>query len=264
MKLILWETLRGQRIGLALVGLGLLAFTILISSTFKSVGAAGDLMNALPEAFRVVVKAQGGFPTTATGYLAVGYRDPVFVVMITASMIAVASGALAREIERGTIFLILARPLNRYTFLLAKLTALVVALVALILMSLAGTTIGVAINDIESVDFANLGLVLVNAFMVGISVGGYSLLVSALCSEVNRAISLSAGFTVVFFFLDFLATLWSSVAFLGPVSVFHYYDPLSIVETGKLPILDISVLGIVAILGFFCAGIIFQRKDLAG
>ncbi|MQF69743.1 ABC transporter permease [SAR202 cluster bacterium AD-804-J14_MRT_500m] len=264
MKLILWETLKGQRIGLALVALGLLAFTILIPSTFKSFGASGDLMNALPEAFRVIVKAQGGFPTTSTGYLAVGYRDPIFVVIMTASVIALASGALAREIERGTIFLILSRPLNRYNLLIAKLTALVFALSALIIVSLIGTAVGVAINNIESVDFVTLGLVLVNAFMVVLSVAGYSFLVSALCSEVNRAISISTGFTVVFFFTDFLATLWSSVAFLGPVSVFHYYDPLSIVETGRLPSLDIVMLGVIAVLGFFCAGIIFQRRDLAG
>jgi len=49
---------------------------------------------------------------------------------------------------------------------------------------------------------------------------------------------------------------------LGPISVFHYYDPQAVVEASSIPALHLGVLGAVALVGFVAAGIAFQRRDL--
>lgn len=263
MNLILWQTLKGQRTGLFMVGLGLLAFAVLMPTTYTAFGTAlGDLIDALPEGFRALIKAQGGFSTTSTGYIAIGYRHAVFIVITMASVIAMSSGALAREIERGTMFLLLARPLQRYSIVIAKMGSLLATVAILLCMSFLGTWIGVVGNGVEGVDFKALAFALLNAFMLILAVGGYSFFISSLSSEGGRAISVAAGVTVIFFFVDFMATLWSAVSFLGPISVFHYYDPQSVVEANSIPAFHLGVLGAAALVGFVAAGVTFQRRDL--
>ena len=265
MSQILWQTLKGQRNGMAMIGLGALAFAVLLPTTYAAFGSViGDLMEALPAAFRALIKADGGLSATATGYIAIGYRDAVFMAIIIGAVIAASSAALAREIERGAMFLLLARPLQRYHIVLAKAGALVLMLAVIVSLSFLGTWIGVLGNGIDGVSFGALALALVNAFMLALAVGGYSFLLSALSSEGGRVISIATGLTVVFFFVDYLATLWSPARSLGPFSVFHYYDPHGVVETGSAPAAHLLVLGCVAVAGFLAAGIVFQRRDIAG
>ena len=265
MNQILWQTLKGQRNGMAMIGLGALAFAVLLPTTYAAFGSAiGDLMEALPEAFRALIKADGGLSATPTGYIAIGYRDAVFMAIMIGAVIAASSAALAREIERGAMFLLLARPLQRYHVVIAKAGALALMLAGIVSISFLGTWIGVLGNGLDGVNFGALALALVNAFMLALAVGGYSFLLSALFNEGGRVVSIATGLTVVFFFVDYLATLWSPARSLGPVSVFHYYDPHGVVETGSAPAAHLLVLGCVAVAGFLAAVIAFQRRDIAG
>ena len=265
MTLILWYTLKGQRITLLLLSLGLLGFAVLIASSYDTLGDdPGSFFESLPQGFRALLKAQVGLAATPTGYLAIGYRHPVYLTILVAFTIAAASGAMAREIERGTVFLLLARPLQRYGLVLAKLAALLLALILFLSFALLGTWIGVRANDLENVDLSYMLLVQLNALFLVLAVGGYSFLISSLSNEGGRTISLATGVTVLLFFVDYIATLWSAIDFLGPISLFYYYDPVSVVDEGAISFLHLGVLGGVAVLGFTGALIAFQRRDIAG
>ena len=47
---------------------------------------------------------------------------------------------------------------------------------------------------------------------------------------------------MAFFFIDFIAALWEPLGFLGPVTIFHYYDPLRIAQEPGIPVRDTLVL----------------------
>ena len=122
---------------------------------------------------------------------------------------------------------------------------------------------GVLAFDLPDVSLSSLSLVLANALLLALAIGGYSFLVSALTSEGGRAIAIATGISIASFFVDYLASLWDAAEFFGPLSVFHYYDPVSTVSDGALPILHLSVLGSVALAGFAAAVTAFQRRDIA-
>ena len=265
MSPILWHTLKSQRIALSLLSLGLFGFAILIPASFGSFGGEqGSFFESLPEGVKSLLKAQGGFASTPTGFLAAaGYRHPLYLIILVGFTIASASGAIAGEIERGTIFLLLARPIHRYELVLAKLGAATLGLIMFLGVALLGSWTGALAFDLSGLSFRALLLVQLNALFLILAIGGCSFLISATSSEAGKAISLSAGLAVVFFFLDFLSSLWSAVESLGPISVFHYYDPVSIADRGYVPALHLGVLGAVAVLGFVGAVVAFNRRDIS-
>ena len=265
MFLILRKTLRGHRLALVLMGLALMGLGILIPSTFTSFGSNGEnIIEQMPRGVQALLKTQGSLTPLlgAEGYMAVGYRHPIYLVIIAAFTIAAAS-ALAREIERGTVFLLLARPFPRYHLVLAKGAGLLVGLIALLWAALAGTTLGVAITDLDQpVRLSRFLLVSSNALLLFLAIGGYGFLLSALSREGSRAIVLATGLTLAFFFMDFVAELWEPLEFLGPWTVFHYYNPIAIVQQGTVPWNHALALLGVAVAGFAAAIAVFQRRDI--
>ncbi len=264
MRRIAVATLRGQRWGLALLTLGLFGFAVLIVGTYNTFGASiSEFIRLLPPAFQSLLRAQGGLADTPNGYIAVGYRHPVYLVILAGFVISASSSALAREIERGTAFLLLARPLQRWRLAGAKAAAMTVALAALLGVSLTGTWVGATVYGVEGVVYSSLGLVALNAGLLALAIGGVAFLVSALASVGGAAMGLAAGIVVAMYFLDFMASLWGAIGFLGPASLFYYYDPIAVVEGGHLRTLHIAVLGGVALAGYAGALAAFQRRDLA-
>ena len=111
------ETMRGHRVGLASVSLGLFVMSLIIVYTFDALGgleAFEDLYESLPDAFAAMFRAQGGFGSTLTNYIAADYRHPVYIVAGLAFVISASSGAVAREIERGTALMLLSSPIPRW------------------------------------------------------------------------------------------------------------------------------------------------------
>ncbi len=261
------QSLRGYRLGIALTALGLFGVSLLVTYTFEAFGgleAAQELEDFLPDSLKALLKAQGGFATDATGFLAADYRHPIYLVPISAFVIATASGAMAREIEHGTILVLLACPIARWRFLLAKAGAMLAGMVILLACAWVGTWVGSVITGIADEVVMTVFLrVLLNMLVLAMAIGGISLVLSALSSDGGQTVALAAGISVTMFFIDFLAVLWSPVETLGFLSVFHYYDPLAIARNGGIPWRDMAVLFGVGVTGLAAATVIFQRRDIS-
>jgi ABC-type transport system involved in multi-copper enzyme maturation permease subunit len=219
------RTLIGQRIGLCAVSWGLFGISVIIVYTFKALGGTAvieDFFELLPEGIKVILHAQGGFATDAEGYLAADYRIPPYLVPISAFVIASTAGAVAREIERGTVLVLLAAPIARWRFLVAEVGALLVGIFAIAASALAGTWLGVTLNGVEGVSLATFMLIQVTTFAFAFSIGGIGLLVSSLSSDGGQGMGVTTAIVVAMFFIDFLSLLWAPAESLGPLAVFHY------------------------------------------
>ena len=224
----------------------------------------GRIRRILPREHPCAPEGPGGFASDAGGYLATIYRHPINIVAISAFVIATGAGAVAREIERGSILLVLACPVSRWRFATAKLLAMVAGLFVILAAMVAGTWIGVLVTGLGGeVEMAIFLRIQLNTFALAMAIGGYALLLSALGSDGGRTIAQATGITVVMFFLDFLAALWSPASALGPLSVFHYFDPLGVAQNGEFPARDLLVLFGVAGVTIAAALIGFQRRDIA-
>lgn len=258
-----------QRTLLLLFGALALALPLLVGVTFRALGGeAGlaELWKLLPDGVKAITRAQAGFlpGLGATGYLAAGYRHPVLLVLLSAASVAVALAALAREVERGTILLLLARPLPRWKVVVSWGAALAVVLALLLALTLAGFIFGFAsAGALGALKWQRLLWILPNAMALFLAVGGYSFLLSARSSESGTVIGPAAALTLVFYLLDFVSQVWEPLRGLGYISLFHYYDPVGVVESGAPPWRDLAVLLSVAAVAFAAATAVFQRRDIA-
>ena len=261
------QSLNGYRVGLAAVSLGLFAISLIIVYTFEAFGGAAafeEVFELLPDGIKALIRVQGGFAPNAEGYLAADYRHPIYLISVSAFVMAVAVGAVAREIERGTILMLLAAPIARWRYLGAKTGALVIAILVLMVAAFAGTWTGVLVTGLGGdVDMSVFVRVQVNTFALALAIGGIALLVSVLDSDGGHALGIVTGIVVTMYFVDFLSVLWGPAEPLGPATVFHYYDPLRIAQESGMPVRDTLVLLAVAAIGMAAAFVVFQRRDIA-
>ena len=264
---VLRQSLVGYRTGLVSVSLGLFTISVIIVYTFEAFGGLEgieDVFELLPEALKALLRAQGGFATSADGYLAADYRHPIYLIAMSAFVIAVSVGAVAREIERGTVLMLLAAPVARWRYLAAKLGALLVGITVLATAALLGTWLGVALTGLgDDVHMTVFLRVQVNTFALALAIGGIGLFVSSLHSDGGTAMGIVTAIVVVMYFVDFLSVLWGPAGPLGPATIFHYYDPLQIARSSGLPVRDLVVLLAVGLGGIAAALTVFQRRDIA-
>lgn len=260
------QTLRGYRAALTYVGLGLFAFSLLICFSYQAIGGTVGverLLELLPKGMQGLLRAQVGLSATPVGYIASGFRHPVYLVTVSAFAIAFSASALAGEIDSGTAGYLLARPVTRRMVVIAKSVALGVCLLVVLTFGLLGALFGAAVNGFFG-EVSVWGLVKAqsNLLALGLLIGGVSMALSSRASERGQVIAQATGLFVTLFFLDYLTVVWPTVAFLGPISPFHYYDPVGVVSTTAFPWIHVAVLTGVLLSGFALAVFIFERRDI--
>ena len=261
------QNFRAYRVGLLAVSAGVFAVSMVIVYTFEAFGgmeAFEDLFELVPAPIAALFRAQGGFATTPTGYIAADYRHPFYIIAGVAFVVTVASGASAREVERGTALMLLASPIARWRYLTAKLGVLIAGAVVIVLATWLGTFAGAALTGLGG-DIDNRVLLLVQLNMLGLvlAAGGITALISAASSDGGQTVVWSAGVVTTMYLVDFLSLIWSPAGPAGPLTLFHYYDPLGLARSGEVPWRDLIVLFGVAAAGFGGALVVFQRRDIA-
>jgi ABC-2 type transport system permease protein len=118
------------------------------------------------------------------------------------------------------------------------------------------TISGVRALSIESVlrTFAASWLLFVGIAMVG-------MLVSARSSLRGRAIGVSVGLVVAWFFTNFIALLIDGISGLRYASPFHYFQPADLLA-GEASGGDLLILAAVAAVALLAAALAFTRRDL--
>ena len=72
----------------------------------------------------------------------------------------------------------------------------------------------------------------------------------------------AAGVTLFFYVLHFVSQYSSVVEKVDWFGIFHWYNPLGVLESGNVPVKSILILLAFAVVGFAAALLVFQRKDI--
>ena len=176
MTIVFLQSLKNQRTTILVLCLALIVFEALIAATFNS------LYEGLPDIARDLLRAGGGSPTAYQA--AIGFRHPMFLVVVVGFVIAgLVRSCMAREIERGTAFILLARPIERYKVVLVRVATMVIVLLLMLLAAFVGVALGAQVFGLPELDYGLLALGQVNALFLLTAVAGYSLFVSSLSND---------------------------------------------------------------------------------
>lgn len=255
-------------VGLLSLLLFLLAFETVQPIVAESLGGAGGiepLIATLPPAFQTMLKARPEFLAVSglAGYLSIGFTHPLYIVLTSTAIITFATRSLAGEMERGTIQIALSRAISRPQVYASRVIGMILIVLVLGTLGPLGLWIGLNIAKPEDgIDYANFIPTYLATALLFWSVGGLSLLVSAISSTTARAVGIATAGMVVFYFVDYFANLWSVLKPFEPFSIFAYFDPAEAMVNGALPTANIVFLALVGAVGILLGLVLFAKRDL--
>lgn len=263
------KLLRDVRVSLILVALLLCAFECLwVKITQRITGQLVPLLTGLAAAQKIslieveqtifegpgkIIKTLMGGETIqldkAMDILSIGYVHPLVQTIFCIWAVGRASGAIAGEIDRGTMELLLAQPLARFRLILAHLCVDVLTIPLLCLSLWSGTWLGswlvgpieAQAVDVKKVPFpvtldperlqvhpGMFGPALWNAAALVFAVSGYTMWLSARGRFRWKVMGLAVIITLLQFLINVVGQLWDAIEWLRPFTVFYYYQPQQI------------------------------------
>lgn len=257
---------RANRLRLAIVTLALGIWGALPPIIYDAFGediAAIFESGVIPEQFVRFSQFGGGDLFSLAGSVALGVIHPIAVGLGLVFAVGFAGAAVAGERQRGTLEVLLARPLSRRvvygTVALATAAFVAVASAGLVVGALVGSALTGRVAELGP---GNLPLLWLNVALLFGAIAAVSLAASVSTDRVTPAIGVALAFVLVSYFLDVLGDLWPDAAFLQPYSVFHYLDARGALSGLPDPG-DYLVLGAVIAAAVVYALVVFPRRDLA-
>lgn len=233
----------------------------------------------------------------AMDILSIGLVHPTVTVLLCVWAVGRAANAVAGEVERGTMELLLAQPLARYRVILAHLCVDVLTIPLLCLSVWGGTWLGAwLVGPIRAperlylkgwvkvelepgmlvIDPAAFGPALWNVAGLLFAVSGATMWLSARGRSRWRVVGVAVFVVLVQSLLNLVGQLWDTLGPLRPLTVFYYYQPQQIalhqtwtvdfaVWNGGQPLLAVPMLAVLFVGGAVGYGLAFWefcRRDL--
>jgi ABC-2 type transport system permease protein len=254
-----------RRRGTLIVTAMLVATVGLTIAVFPSFGESdidfAELLESYPEEFRAAFVGNVTDFSSLDGYLVVELYQLVWLLIIGSYFAYAAGSLIAREVDRHSAELVLARPVSRTRFVVGKFLAMLPAVAIVDVVVLVAVLVGAGLID-EELRFSRLlllhavaGLYLVDCVAVG-------LLASAYFQRVRRAQGAAIGIIFGTFLLDSL-TIDTDYEFLGSLSLTRYIDPGELLVSGDVDWGGVAVLLVTTCVLVVLAAEVFERRDLS-
>ncbi len=260
---LLLQTMVWYRARLIIIVVAGIAWGAIIPVIFDAFSdAIRDLANsgAFPEE---MLNIGSGSLFTLPGSITLGLQHPIALALIGVFAAGASATAVAGERARGTLEVLLARPISRLTLYASVLAALLVAS-TIALIAILGGMIGSAavIGLVEDLDLSQLPMVMLNGFGMWAAFTTFGLAASVTFDRPGPAIGLSVGWLMLHYFLEILGSLWPDVAWSQEYSLLHHFNPGEIL-TGMLDPFDLVIVFGAALVPLIYALVVFPRRDLA-
>lgn len=248
---------------LALVAVALAAWGALLPIIFDAFGEQFQAImdsGIIPPQF---ASFGGGDIFSLTGSVSLGFIHPIAVGLLIVFAVGFPASAIAGERQRGTLEVLLARPVSRrglyLTVLVTSVLFVAVTTAALTLGTLTGTAL---VGRLDELGAGNLPILWLNATLLFVAFAAISLAASASFDRLTPAIGLSLAILLVSYFLDTVGQLWPDAAALQAYSLVHYLDARAALAGLPDPA-DFIVLAAVTAIATGYALVVFPRRDLA-
>jgi ABC-type transport system involved in multi-copper enzyme maturation permease subunit len=172
---------------------------------------------------------------------------------------------ISGEAESGTLELLLSYPIRRTRLLLSLWLCSSFLLLLIVSGTWAGSLIAISLfHNLTPKLLIRMLQIGTNLWLFSIFVATFTLLLSTFGKEGSRTGIISAGVTLVCYFLHYLSKLWDAIAFLKPFNMFTYYQPQMLMFGHES--FSVHVIVLVTLTGVCLALSILQfgRRDIPG
>ncbi len=225
------------------------------------------LLRAIPPDWQKLSGVPFSEVATHAGRVALAFVDPVVVLAATVWGITRGSDAVAGQLERGTLEMVLAAPLRRTALFATQALATTVASALLCCVLLAAVWSAVSFGPwAGKVEPSRFVPATANVFGLMVCIAGIAACVSAADSHRWRTIGILCGFYVFSILAKLVGRLSGPLSWVGYLSVLNAYEPQRLVggsaESWRLLGLYDGVLIGVGLAAYVVGAMIFRRRDL--
>ena len=253
---------RANRVRLLIVTAALVLWGSLLPIIYDAFGQQFKDLMASGLIPRQMAEFGGGDIFSLTGSVALGFIHPFAVALNLVFSVGFAGAAIAGERQRGTLEVLLARPISRrraYATAFAAAALFVAVTVAgLTAGALAGT---VATGRVDELGPGNLPVLWLNALLLYGAFASVALAASVSFDRLTPALGLALAFVLVSYFFEALGSLWPDASFLQAYSLFHYLDARADLS-GTPDASGFAILAAVIVACVTYALVVFPRRDL--
>lgn len=233
----------------------------------------GDLVQILftgsGKIFQAILGGEAVDLSKTGDLLSVGYVHPLPQTILMIWALARGASAIAGEIERGTMELLVAQPIPRWKIVTTNLMVDLVTIPTLALCMFLGTYLGTILVPLPNIDLAPYwrGIVLAIAFAFAMS--GITYAISSMGRSRWRVLAWTFGIILAMSILNLLGQLWDTLGPWRPLAIHYYFQPQYAILKGQwtLPVAGVQVNALqvmlgVAALGYTFALWRFSQRDL--
>ena len=254
---------RSQRTKLLIVCVAMAAWNVFLPVIYKSFGSQMKALidsGVIPEQF---TNFGGGDVFSLAGSIALGYVHPIAIILVSVFAIGFTTSAVAGERQRGTLEVLLARPLSRTTVYVTLLVAAVLFVGLVLIAASVGTVLGSTVAGVlDELPAERLPLLWLNGMLLWGTFAAIGLAASVSFDRLTPALGITLAIVVVMYFLDILGSLWPDAKGLQPYSLFHYLASRDVL-TGTVDLFGLGLLAVVGAAAIAVALVVFPRRDLA-
>lgn len=246
-RVLVRKLLVDLRVGLVTVCMLLFLFQLLWSHVCRRI--VGEILQSivgfipLEELRGVLFRGSGQIVETIMGgqdirinqagdLMSISYVHPLTLIILCIWAVGRSSGAIAGEIDRGTMELLLAQPIRRSQVILAHLLVDLLTIPLLCAAVWSGTWFGTWIIGLQDNPSANLRVDpyrfwpgLLCMFALTFAVSGYTMWLSARGRFRHRVLGWAILLTLAQFIINIAGQMFESVDWLRQATVFYHYQP---------------------------------------
>jgi ABC-2 type transport system permease protein len=254
---------RSQRTKLVIVAVAIAAWSVFLPVIYASFGTQIKAVVDSGIFPKQLMNFGGGDPFSLEGSIALGYIHPIAIILLAIFAVGFATTAVAGERQRGTLEVVLARPVSRRALYLTTLVALVLFVAIILAASLVGTVVGCALAAVlDELPAERLPALWLNGMLLWTAIGAIGLAASVSFDRLTPALGVTLAIVIVSYFLEILGSLWPDAAGLQPYSIFHNLKAKEVLA-GSADATGFVLLAVVAIAAVAWALAVFPRRDLA-
>jgi ABC-2 type transport system permease protein len=257
------RTWRAQRTRVLLVCIALAVWSFLMPVIYATFGRQFATLLDTGIIPQPLLNLLGSDALSLTGAIALGWVHPIGTGLLVMLPVGLGTVMIAGERQRGTLEVLLSRPLSRRSLFLTHLAALVLLSAIQIVAALAGTILGAAAYGlVGDLDAGNLAFLAFNTWLFAVALASIALAVSASFDRLGVPVGIAIGGLLLGYLLEVLGTMWPDAAFLQGYTPFHYLQALDALSGHghRGDLLVLAGFGLVAIAYGLWR---FPRRDLA-
>jgi len=263
---IIKRTIKDRKIVFLIYIIAASAFFLMHVSVFPSFKDQqidiAQLMQSMPQGFIEAFGLEDYDMSKFENYIAGEEFSLIWPLMLLIMSISLAGGAIASEIEKGTIEVLLSQPISRSKLYISRYISGIIMIFGFIIITM-GLLIAMAAAfgiDLKLNHYPALSLV---AFLFAWAIYSIAMFLSAVFSDRGKVYFISTALLFVMYALNILARLKESLHDLRYFSFFHYYVPNDLLIRNQIDKYSVIVFISVAVVFSIAGFIAFNRRDIS-